>query len=76
MPTTAAFRCSKSCSSASAMGPTEALVRARASYYHQVGYYALGIRQTPEERAALMPMYFRVLTGFPMPADAGDPPTG
>lgn len=57
-------------------GPTEALVRARASYYHQVGYYALGIRQTPEERAALMPMYFRVLTGFPMPADAGDPPTG
>lgn len=47
--------------------PTEALVRARASYYHQVGYYALGIRQSAEERRTLLPVYFRVLTGCPMP---------
>jgi AcrR family transcriptional regulator len=47
--------------------PVEALVRTRTSYYHQIGYYALGIRQSAEERRALLPMYFRVLTGCPMP---------
>jgi AcrR family transcriptional regulator len=50
-------------------GPTEALVRARTSYYHQVGYYALKVVQTLEERRALFPAYFRVLTGFPIPRE-------
>lgn len=53
--------------------PTEALVRARASYYHQIGYYALGIRQSAEERRSLLPVYFRVLTGCPMPPMPEDP---
>ncbi|MDO9526729.1 MAG: TetR/AcrR family transcriptional regulator [Gemmobacter sp.] len=54
--------------------PTEALIRARATYYHQIGYFALGIQQTMEERSALLPMYFRVLTGFPIPVKPrGDP---
>lgn len=46
---------------------TEALVRARALYYHQVGYYALKTAQPREERLQLFPVYFRVLTGCPMP---------
>lgn len=45
----------------------EALVRARSLYYHQVGYYTLAILQTLEERLELLPTYFRVLTGFPLP---------
>lgn len=45
----------------------EATVRARALYYHQVGYYTLGISQTLEERLDLFPIYFRVLVGVPLP---------
>lgn len=41
----------------------ESLVRARITYYHQVGYYALGIRQTAAERLELLPHYRRVLIG-------------
>ena len=41
----------------------EAFVRARVSYYHQVGYYALGVRESREERLSLIPLYRRVLTG-------------
>lgn len=48
---------------------TEALVRARAFYYHQVGYYALKTAQPRDERLKLFPVYFRVLTGCPMPRD-------
>ena len=48
---------------------TEALVRARAFYYHQVGYYALKTSQPRDERLQLFPVYFRVLTGCPMPRD-------
>lgn len=50
---------------------TEALVRARTLYYHQVGYYALLTVQAPEERRRLFPVYFRVLTGCPLPTDPG-----
>lgn len=46
---------------------TEATVRARTLYYHQVGYFALKIEQSLDERLALLPVYFRVLTGFPLP---------
>lgn len=42
----------------------EALVRARITYYHQVGYYALGIKQSAERRRQLSPIYYQVLTGF------------
>ena len=44
--------------------PDESLVRARITYYHQVGYYTLGIRQSAERRRQLSPIYYRVLTGF------------
>lgn len=39
----------------------KALIRARILYYHQVGYYALNIHQTVEERRYLSPQYDEVL---------------
>jgi AcrR family transcriptional regulator len=39
----------------------EALVRARITYYHQVGYYALGVRQARKDRLRLLPYYIRAL---------------
>ncbi|MGV3479508.1 MAG: TetR/AcrR family transcriptional regulator [Sphingobium sp.] len=42
----------------------EATVRARIVYFHQIGYWALGIRETQEQRRALAPVYTRLLTGF------------
>lgn len=45
----------------------EALVRTRTIYYHQIGYYALKVVQSPDERLALAPIYFNVLTGCPVP---------
>jgi AcrR family transcriptional regulator len=47
--------------------PDEALIRARVTYFHQVGYYALAIRETKRKRLALLPLYYRALTGMPMP---------
>jgi AcrR family transcriptional regulator len=41
----------------------EANVRARVMYYHQVGYYAMGVRESRSERRALIPFYRKVLTG-------------
>jgi AcrR family transcriptional regulator len=41
----------------------EAKVRARVTYYHQVGYYALGIRESRRQRVELIPFYRKVLTG-------------
>lgn len=41
----------------------EAHIRARITYYHQVGYYALGIRESRRQRLKLLPSYIRVLTG-------------
>lgn len=38
-----------------------ALVRARVTYFHQVGYYALAIRETTEERLRLLPQYSKIL---------------
>ena len=38
-------------------------VRARVMYYHQVGYYALGVRETRKQRLELLPFYAKVLTG-------------
>jgi AcrR family transcriptional regulator len=42
---------------------TEAHIRARVSYYHQVGYYAMGVQESRKERRALLPHYRKVLTG-------------
>lgn len=42
----------------------EALVRARILYFHQIGYYALGIRESLSERRRLYPTYEKVIAGF------------
>lgn len=42
----------------------EALVRARIMYFHQVGYYALGIHETTKERLRMEPIYMKALTGY------------
>lgn len=47
---------------------TEAMVRGRVVYFHQVGYYALGIKESPQHRRRLAPIYTRILTGFGGPA--------
>ncbi len=41
----------------------EAHIRARVMYYHQVGYYAMGVRESQEERRSLIPYYRKALTG-------------
>ena len=43
-------------------GP-EALIRARITYYHQVGYYALAVHETRPARRRLSPLYTLVLAG-------------
>ncbi len=41
----------------------EAHIRARVMYYHQVGYYAMGVQESRKERRALTSYYRKVLTG-------------
>ena len=41
----------------------EAFIRARVTYFHQVGYYTIGYNETLDARMALLPMYVYVLTG-------------
>ncbi len=41
-----------------------ALVRARIIYFHQVGYYALGIRESRARRYDLLPIYAAILSGL------------
>lgn len=41
----------------------EAHIRARITYYHQVGYYAIGVRESRQERRELLPWYQKVLAG-------------
>lgn len=41
----------------------EALVRARITYYHQVGYYAMRVRESPDVRRALRSVYVSLLKG-------------
>lgn len=43
----------------------EALVRARITYFHQVGYYALGLEETRERRLELISVYIDSLIGKP-----------
>jgi len=47
----------------SGFGKTESMVRARIAYFHQVGYYALAIPESIEDRLALAPFYYQTLTG-------------
>ena len=42
---------------------TRALVRARIAYFHQIGYYALGVQESREQRLKLLPLYVQFLTG-------------
>lgn len=42
----------------------EAFVRARVTYFHQVGYYAMGVRASDQRREELSELYYRILTGF------------
>jgi AcrR family transcriptional regulator len=41
----------------------EAFVRARITYFHQVGYYTLGVKEPREQRLHLLPLYIRFLSG-------------
>lgn len=43
----------------------EAEMRARVTYYHQVGYYALHVREQRNRRLELAPYYADILTGMP-----------
>ena len=43
--------------------PMESLARARIVYFHQIGYYALAIQESLEDRVKLAPFYHRVLVG-------------
>lgn len=41
----------------------EAPVRARVFYYHQIGYYAIGVRQSSAERRRTAGLYLEILCG-------------
>jgi AcrR family transcriptional regulator len=43
--------------------PDEADIRARVLYYQQIGYYALELNETLEERLARVPAYLHAFTG-------------
>ena len=43
----------------------EALIRARITYFHQVGYYSLGMREPKSQRQHYLPMYMKILSGSP-----------
>jgi AcrR family transcriptional regulator len=43
--------------------PLQAEIRARITYFHQVGYYALGLKESGKTRRRLAPIYTRVLLG-------------
>lgn len=42
----------------------EAFIRARITYFHQVGYYTLELRESRKRRRELAPTYMKVLLGF------------
>lgn len=41
----------------------EAPIRARVFYYHQIGYYAIGVRQSSAERRRASGLYLEILCG-------------
>ena len=42
----------------------EAFIRARVFYWHQLGYYAMGVKERNTKRHEYLELYFKVLTGF------------
>jgi AcrR family transcriptional regulator len=46
--------------------PREAFIRARVTYFHQVGYYALAIKETKSKRFEYSDMYLKILSGEPI----------
>ena len=44
-------------------GDDESLVRARITYFHQIGYYALSFKETAADRKRYQPIYGAVLLG-------------
>lgn len=48
---------------------TEAFIRARVLYFHQVGYYAMNVHETRKKRLEYLPVYFKQLIGFDLPID-------
>ncbi|MDV2967535.1 MULTISPECIES: TetR/AcrR family transcriptional regulator [Nitratireductor] len=42
-------------------GPEESLVRARLTYFHQIGQYALSFKEDPDQRKRHAPIYGKVL---------------
>ncbi len=44
----------------------EATVRARVMYFHQIGYYSIGIKESADKRKRLLPMYIRIISGQPI----------
>lgn len=49
--------------------PRDAAVRARAMYYHQIGYYAMRIEEPLDDRLMLVPHYAAMFTGVDLMAD-------
>lgn len=45
------------------LGELESLARARIFYFHQIGYYALAIEESLEDRLKLSPYYHLILVG-------------
>jgi AcrR family transcriptional regulator len=45
----------------------ESLVRARIMYFHQVGYFALALKEDRASRVKLSTYYYNALTGLPAP---------
>jgi AcrR family transcriptional regulator len=43
--------------------PDEAFIRARIAYFHQIGYYATDVRESPRQRARYWPLYAKILAG-------------
>jgi AcrR family transcriptional regulator len=44
-------------------GEAESIIRARVTYFHQVGYYTIGLKESPEERQRMHPAYVELLMG-------------
>ena len=48
----------------------EAFIRASILYFHQVGYYAMNIKESYDRRLEFIPHYVKKLTGFDLPKAA------
>lgn len=53
--------------------PMSALVRARTMYFHQIGYYAMQVKEDPDERLRQIPYYAEIIAGDPWLRRLTDP---